>query len=100
MRPYALFVRFNLKSGHGPAFDALARATVDGIREHEPETLIYVTHSSQDPNTRFFYEMYQDEAAFRRHEQQPHTRNFLTARELHVESFDVVFLTPGDSVGP
>jgi quinol monooxygenase YgiN len=51
--------------------------------------LLYVTHTvDDDPQTRSFYELYRDRAAFEAHEEQPHVRQFLSERERLVEQVD------------
>nr|WP_202512630.1 antibiotic biosynthesis monooxygenase [Streptomyces sp. SID3343] len=82
------------------AFDALVAETLIGIRELEPGTLIYVSHAVDGkPLQRIFYELYADRAAFDLHEQQPHVRRFLAAREQYIESVAVDFLESGDGKG-
>lgn len=44
MYPFGLVVRFVLKDGATEGFDALMRATLEGIRAHEPGTLMYTVH--------------------------------------------------------
>ena len=89
----ALVVTHVLMSDHDDAFDALVLRTLDGIRTHEPGTLVYASHADEtDPRRRIFYELYTDRAAFEEHERQPHVRAFLEARVDLVESVDVTFL--------
>jgi quinol monooxygenase YgiN len=93
MSGFGLVVRFLIKDGHEREFDQLVADTLTGIREREPETLVYASHAVDGaPGTRVFYELYRDRAAFEDHEAQDHVRHFLTAREEHVESFTVDFL--------
>jgi quinol monooxygenase YgiN len=103
MQGYGLIVRFVLKPGHAGAFDQLVAETIDGIRSHEPGTLVYVNHKSATPDegvdVRYFYELYADRAAFEAHEEQPHTRRFLAARSEHVDSVTVDFLDLIDGKG-
>ena len=91
----ALVVRFELAPGAEAAFDALMEETCRGIREHEPGTLVYaVTHDPARPRARTLLEVYRDEAAFRAHEDQPHTREFLARREAHLAAaIEVEWLT-------
>jgi len=89
----ALVVTHVLLPGHEDAFDALVARTLEGIRAHEPGTLVYVSHAVADePLHRIFYELYADRAAFAAHEQQPHVRVFLIERLEHIESVEVDFL--------
>lgn len=91
--PFALVVRFYLLPGTEAEFDELTRRTAAEIRTCEPGTLAYLCHTVEgEPQQRIFYELYQDQAAFDAHEQQPHIRRFLQAREEFLESFEVDFL--------
>jgi quinol monooxygenase YgiN len=91
--PLALVVTHVLKPGHEEAFDALVLRTLEGIRAHEPGTLVYVSHTDEaDPLRRIFYELYTDRAAFEAHERQDHVRAFLDERPGHIDTVDVVFL--------
>jgi quinol monooxygenase YgiN len=77
------------------AFDALVADTVQKIRDCEPDTLVYISHTVRDrPNERIFYELYRDQQAFTTHEQQPHVQRFLRERGQYVESFTVDVLEP------
>ncbi|MGW2837162.1 putative quinol monooxygenase [Streptomyces sp. NPDC001493] len=98
---FGLVVRFNLRDAEAAtAFDALVEETLKGIRAHEPSTLAYVVHTVADePNTRLFYELYADRAAFDHHEQQGHTRHFLSEREKYVRDFDVTFVQTQGTAG-
>lgn len=91
--PLALIVTHVLKPGHAEAFDALVLRTLEGIRSHEPGTLVYVSHTDDaDPLRRVFYELYADREAFRAHERHAHVQRFLAERPGHVDSVDVTFL--------
>jgi quinol monooxygenase YgiN len=95
MANYGLFVRFTLREGADEAFDALIRETAEGIRAHEPGTLVYACHEVEGaPNERIFFELYADRAAFEEHERQPHTRHFLAERSKYVEKTEVDRLQP------
>jgi quinol monooxygenase YgiN len=92
--PFALVVRFTLAPGAARAFDELVARTVESIRSHEPGTLIYaVHHVDGKPEQRIFYELYRDRAAFDAHEEQPHTRHFLSERDRYLVSTEVDFLS-------
>lgn len=91
---FALVVRFTVKPGSEEAFDELVSTTAQGIRAHEPGTLVYACHRVEGaPQQRIFYELYADRAAFEAHEAQPHTRHFLAAREAFLEATVVDFLS-------
>ena len=99
---FGLVVRFELHDTKAAtAFDELVARTAVGIKAHEPGTLVYVVHSVPDePNVRVFYELYADRAAFEAHEEQPHTKHFLTEREQYISTFDVTFLEALGGKGP
>ncbi len=82
---FGLVVRFTLKDGATADFDRLMEMTVPEIHRHEPGTLVYAVHQVDgEPNTRIFYELYRDRAAFDEHERQEHTRRFLAERERYL----------------
>jgi quinol monooxygenase YgiN len=91
---FGLVVHFALRdAAAATAFDRLVAETLVGIRAQEPGTLAYVVHTVPDePGTRVFYELYEDRAAFDRHERQPHTRRFLAEREQYLSGVRVTFL--------
>lgn len=90
---YALAVRFTLQDATAARqFDDLVAQTIEGIRE-EVGTLVYAVHTPVgEPLVRVFYELYADRAAFKAHEDQPHTRRFLSAREELLSDVEVTFL--------
>ena len=103
---FALFVRFTLRPGHGAAFDQLVAETGEGIRDHEPGTIVYACHEVDGAaDQRMFYELYRDREAFDAHEAQPHVARFLAERDQHVAATDVDFLSltggkiPGNTGG-
>lgn len=99
--PFALVVRFNVRLGAETAFDDLVAQTAEAIREREPGTLVYACHQvSGSPQQRVFYELYRDRAAFDAHEEQPHVKHFLAARDALLDSFEVDFLTLNDGKTP
>jgi quinol monooxygenase YgiN len=84
---FALVVRFDLVPGTGPAFDALVYETLGLIRAREPRTAIYACHQVEGaPDSRFFYELYEDRAAFDEHESGEHVKRFLAERERYLAS--------------
>ncbi|WP_330232220.1 antibiotic biosynthesis monooxygenase [Nocardia sp. NBC_00508] len=98
---FALAVKFDLiDADKAAAFDLLVAETIEGIRDHEPGTLVYATHAVEgEPLSRVFYEVYRDRAAFDEHERQPHTRRFLDRRAEFIDSFRVEFLAPAVAKG-
>jgi quinol monooxygenase YgiN len=82
---FGLVVRFTVKDGAAADFDRLVEMTVPEIHKHEPGTLVYAAHEVEgEPNSRIFYELYRDRAAFDEHEHQDHTRRFLSEREHYL----------------
>jgi quinol monooxygenase YgiN len=99
--PFALVVRFTVRPGSEEAFDTLTAATTAAIRASEPGTLVYACHRvDQAPQQRIFYELYRNRAAFDTHEEQPHVRRFLQAREALLEDVAVDFLSLADGKTP
>jgi quinol monooxygenase YgiN len=98
---FGLVVRFFCKDEAAAAgFDRLVAETAPGIRDLEPGTLVYASHTVTDePLQRIFYEVYADRAAFEAHEQQPHTRRFLEQREQYLTGHQVDFVSPVVSKG-
>jgi quinol monooxygenase YgiN len=95
VEPFGLVVRFVLKPGTGEGFDALMRETLVGIRDAEPNTLMYAVHAVQgEPDVRVFYELYRSVDALAEHEAQPTTGFFLDRRDEFVASYTVDRLIP------
>jgi quinol monooxygenase YgiN len=96
---YALVVRFEIKPDCVREFDELVEQMVPGITASEPYMSMRLEGQE---SVRVFIEVYRDEEAFLAHEQQPHTRLFLEAREpmlasVRVERLsEVVGKFPGD----
>ncbi|WP_413802673.1 putative quinol monooxygenase [Streptomyces iranensis] len=99
---FALVARFELyDEAAAEAFDVLVEQALADIRVHEPGTLEYIVHTVPDePLTRVFYELYEDQAAFDRHQEQPHTRYFMTETEQHISALHVTFLRADAGKGP
>lgn len=98
---FGLTVRFSCKDDDSARrFDELVARTLPEIRRLEPGTLIYAVHRVDgQPLQRVFYELYRDRSAFEAHEEQPHTRRFLTEREQYLAGKEVDFLTLQDAKG-
>jgi len=92
---FGLSVRFTCKDeSSAQAYDRLVAETLEGIRAHEPGTLVYATHTVEGrPLQRIFYELYRDKAAFEAHEEAPHTRRYLAERGKYLASTEVDWLT-------
>ena len=91
---FGLVVRFTCKdASSAEAFDQLVTDTVEKIKALEPGTLVYVSHKVDgQPLQRIFYEMYADRAAFDAHEEQEHTKYFLSLRGDYLAAVEVDFL--------
>ncbi|MGH9029380.1 MAG: putative quinol monooxygenase [Acidimicrobiales bacterium] len=89
-------MRFELLRGHESAFDELVAETVERIQQEEPGTFAYLVHAMRDePGGRAFVEIYENEAAFERHEREPHTRRFLAERGQYLrQEPEVWFISP------
>ncbi len=92
---FGLCVRFTCKDeASAEAYDRLVAETVEAIKTSEPGTLVYASHLVDgQPLQRIFYELYRDEAAFRAHEEAPHTRRYLAEREQYLAGREVDRLT-------
>jgi quinol monooxygenase YgiN len=91
---WALVVRFYLRDEEAAkGFDDLVAETAPQIRDKEPGTLVYAVHKVKDaPLSRVFYELYESREAFDAHEQQEHTKKFLSEREQYLTGHRVEFL--------
>ncbi|HUN32882.1 MAG TPA: antibiotic biosynthesis monooxygenase [Trebonia sp.] len=99
--PYALVVRFTVRPGSEAEFDELITRVAAGVRELEPETLVFACHHVEGASLqRVFYELYRDKAAFDAHSQQPHVRDFTAARAPLLESTVVDYMTLTDGKAP
>jgi quinol monooxygenase YgiN len=93
---FGLVVRFHCRDEAAAAgFDELVARTVPQIRELEPDTLVYASHTVDGaPAERVFYEIYRDRVAFDFHESQEHVKVFLAERGQYLSGYDVDFVTP------
>ncbi|MEU7911792.1 putative quinol monooxygenase [Microbispora bryophytorum] len=91
---FGLVVRFTCKDeATAETFDQLIGETIEGIKAHEPGTLVYTVHKVDgEPLLRIFYELYRDRAAFDAHEEQEHTKRFLGARDDLVSGVEIDWL--------
>ena len=92
---FGLTARFTCKDqASAQAYDRLVAETLEGIKAHEPGTLVYAVHQVQgEPLQRIFYELYRDKAAFEAHETAPHTRRYLAERDQYLAGTEVDWLT-------
>ena len=80
-RPYGRLSIFTLLDDRVAEFDRMAEAAAEGVRIHEPDTLVYVMHVvPKAPLQRIIYEIYRDHAAFEQHLRQPHIQQFEEGR--------------------
>ena len=97
---FGLVMRFVLKPGHEELFDNSVRELVSGVREHEPDVLVFACHAVDGRSgQRLFYELYRNHAAFEAHGDQEHTKRFLAERDRHVSDIRVEFLQLIDAAG-
>ncbi|MBI4899813.1 MAG: antibiotic biosynthesis monooxygenase [Actinobacteria bacterium] len=91
---FAIAVRFDLKDEDAArAFDALVTDALAGIKESEPETLVYAVHTVDDaPLSRVFYEVYTSRHGHAQHEANPSTRRLLSQVEVLTSSVRAEFL--------
>jgi quinol monooxygenase YgiN len=74
-------------------FDRLAERAAEGVRETEPDTLVYVIHVvPKAPMQRIIYEIYRDRSAFESHERQPHVQRFVADRRSCVLATNIIDL--------
>lgn len=99
---FGLVVRFDLKDEDAAsAYDRLVDETAPGIRDAEPGTLVYATHTIEgEPLARVHYELYADREAFEAHERAEHTVRYLREREQYIAATRVEWLTPGPTKLP
>lgn len=91
---FAIAVRFDLKDEDAArVFDSLVPGMLDGIKEGEPETLVYAVHTVDDaPLSRVFYEVYASREAHAFHEANPSTHRLLSQVEALTTSVRAEFL--------
>lgn len=91
---FAIAVRFDLLDADAArAFDALVTEALEGIKELEPETLVYAVHTVEDdPLSRVFYEVYASREAHAYHEANPSTRRLLSQVDVLTTGTRVEFL--------
>jgi len=74
-------------------FDRLTRRVVRQVREHEPDTLVYIVHAVPSaPMQRILYEVYRDRAAYEMHRRQPYVVTFEADRRPFVLATNIIEL--------
>jgi quinol monooxygenase YgiN len=105
---YGQIAIFTLLDSRAEEFDQLARDVVAKVRDREPDTMVFVMHTVPSaPMQRILYEVYRDQAAYDRHNDQPYMRDFEERRkpcvlatnviELGVRQAKVAPLVPGEA---
>jgi len=82
MKHFAVWVQFDVRPGLLPAFLEAARLDAQGSVGKEPGCHRF--DILQDPdvaNRVYFYEVYEDEAAFAAHREMPHFKTYFSATE-------------------
>ena len=92
-RPYGRILIFTVIEDRIADFDRLAGQVAEEVRTGEPDTLVYVIHLVPNaPLQRIFYEVYRDQVAFERHENQPYMKRFVADRRACVLATNVIEL--------
>ena len=86
---------FTLLRDRQAEFDRLTGQTVRDVQEHEPDTLIYITHTVPTaPMQRILYEVYRDRTAYDTHEQRPYMSKFEADRRACLLATNSIPLAP------
>ena len=92
MGAFVLIVHIEIQQGAVERFMPLALENARSSRESEPGCRQFdVLVDPQDPVKVVFYEVYDDEAAFERHQKTPHFRKYVDTALEHVASRRRVF---------
>jgi quinol monooxygenase YgiN len=90
---FGLIAIYTLVEGSGDDFDRLAEQTVEAVRHHEPDTLLFVVHTVPNaPLQRIFYEVYRDRMAYNDHRLQPEIEDFFAKQRPYVLATNVIEL--------
>ena len=82
MKHYAVWVQFDVKPGLLPAFLEAARLDAQGSVGNEPGCHRFDILQDPDvPDRVYFYEVYEDEAAFAAHREMPHFKTYFSSTE-------------------
>ncbi len=80
MDKFAIFVTIKLKPGSGKAFRPLIlENAAASVREEETCLQFQVLTAENDPDTYFFYEVYEGAAALESHRETPHYKKYMAA---------------------
>ncbi len=84
---------YTLLEDRVPDFDRLTRRVVREVRDHEPDTLVYIVHAVPSaPMQRILYEVYRDRAAYETHRRQPYVAAFEADRRPFVLATNIIEL--------
>ena len=93
MQHFALWVEFDLHPGRIDAFLEAARLDAEGSVGSEPGCRRFdILRDPDVPDRVFFYEVYDDEAAFLRHREMPHFKTYFAATESMIAAKRVIKL--------
>lgn len=82
MKHFAVWVQFDVKPGQLPAFLDAARLDAQGSVRNEPGCHRFdILQDPEVANRVYFYEVYQDEAAFAAHREMPHFKTYAATTE-------------------
>ena len=82
MKHFAVWVQFDVKPGQLSAFLAEAQKDAQGSVSNEPGCHRFdILQDPEVPNRVYFYEVYDDEAAFAVHREMPHFKAYFEATE-------------------
>ncbi len=91
MKQFAVWVQFDVKPGMLPAFLDAARLDAQGSVGNEPGCHRFdILQDPEVPNRVYFYEVYEDEAAFAAHREMPHFKTYFTTSEPMVAAKSVL----------
>ncbi|MEP7329524.1 MAG: putative quinol monooxygenase [Betaproteobacteria bacterium] len=93
MKHFAVWVQFDVKPGMVPAFLDAARLDAQGSVGNEPGCHRFDILQDPDVSNRvYFYEVYQDEAAFAAHREMPHFKTYSATTEPMIAAKSVLRL--------
>ncbi len=82
MSQFAIFVTIKLKPGNADAFRALILENAEAAVRDEPECRQFqVLTAEDDPETFFFYEVYDAASSLDHHRETPHYQKYMKASE-------------------
>ncbi|MCZ7563251.1 MAG: antibiotic biosynthesis monooxygenase [Burkholderiales bacterium] len=92
MGAFVLVVNVKIKAGEVEPFMQKLFANATAARETEPGCRQFdVSVDASDPTKVMFYEVYDDEAAFKAHQETPHFKRYIETALAHLESRERAF---------